>query len=195
MNPKPKFGDLVIPHTLSVNSSSSSERWIGAVGSVVKYPTATGGVQVAFGWAEHPDWTRAYFVYWPKDLELVNRGGAQIDALKERLSKANALAKRFTESAKALEAELDRRLREVRTREPGEVWQCKATGELWLVRLSSWTEPSSEGLPMVRVYSPLQPLRASSDSLSAVTDEDFLERYEYVGKIDEMLRDGAGKRW
>lgn len=183
MHERPQAGDVVTPHNLSVNRSDNSRRWIGCIGIVEKYPTPTHGVQVRFQWTDHPDWPDARFVYYPKDLELVR---PSVSELERKARENEALSEKYAARAKQLRIKITEAEKAVRVRKIGEVWRLRATGGLFMVRSASWWE-SVQGikLPVVRVRS--EGVIGHSDTLMSVTDEDFLERFSYVGTMSELL--------
>ena len=69
----PCKGDIVISHAVSVSGSDNSVDWIGKRGKVVERLTATHGVRVEF--PQKGAYGPIRFVYWAKDLELVERAG------------------------------------------------------------------------------------------------------------------------
>lgn len=190
-------GDIVIPHTKSVNYSQNSERWIGARGVVEKFPTATHGVQVSFEWPEHPDWAKARFVYWPANLELVSRPSTTVENLSKKLTRVTELAQKFSEQADQLKIEIeDAKKTGIDTRKPGQVWRRRWSRTLWLVRFASLDE-RKQGIrfPLVAIsrsdFCPVGP--GVNDSLVNVTDEDFLEQFEYVGTMLSLVRDATAQ--
>jgi hypothetical protein len=212
-----RVGDTVSPTALSVNFSTNSRRWIGCLGTVEKVPTPTQGVLVRFAWTDHPDWSDARFVYRPSDLELISSRGAT-KGIEEKIAKSERISSEYTEMARRLRAQRDaaRGIEEkiaesvrlaakysemannlraqrdtllTRRRQIGQVWRAKVSGNLFLVRGATGAE-CEDGVekPIVCIGSTRGDMICINDTLINMTDEDFYERFEYVGRIENMCQ-------
>ena len=203
----PKVGDIVIPHALSVSGSENSKQLIGKKGKVVAYPTPMRGVRVEFFIPPNEtgnvgnDFDHIHFVYWPKDLELVERKGLWgITAAHEKsLSQLKSELRDLQMSTDLANLKL-KVLREqiaetsVRVRKPGEVWQNEVTGVRWLVRAATPFERRKEGAswcPLVCLSETGNYHAGSEMDITNLTDEYFHDHYKYIGKIYNLNGDDA----
>lgn len=98
---------------------------------------------------------------------------------------------RYEQKIALLSSELSPRLRA-----PGQVWRRRATGALWLVRYPTYLEREAGIVaPITRLAQDAAGTAAigTNDLLENVTDDDFLDRFEYVGESSSMLQERAKK--
>ena len=201
----PKVGDIVIPHALSVSGSESSKRWIGKKGKVVAYPTPMRGIRVEFSIppnemgnvGNYSDCT--HFVYWPKDLELVERNGVAGLSHEKSLTQLKSELRDLQMSTDLANLKLQALREQIaetadRVRKPGEVWQNEVTGVRWLVRSATPFERRKEGAswyPLVCLSETGNYHAGSELDITNLTDEYFHDHYRYIGKIYNLNGDIA----